>query len=57
MLSSRPNSKSPGDPVEVICPHYEHLMLHSTQISVQCHDDQGYHKSRCVNCLLMEMDD
>jgi hypothetical protein len=50
-------SEGPVDATQVNCPFCDQLMLHSTQISVQCYDLQGHHKSRCVTCLLMEMDD
>ncbi|KAG9667098.1 hypothetical protein KCU99_g9129, partial [Aureobasidium melanogenum] len=45
------------DTTQVNCPLCDQLMLHSTRITIPCHDGQGYHKSSCVNCLLMEMDD
>ncbi|KAG9529897.1 hypothetical protein KCU93_g2920, partial [Aureobasidium melanogenum] len=45
------------DITQVNCPICDHPMLHSTQVTVPCHDGQGYHRSSCVNCLLTEMDD
>lgn len=41
---------------QITCPECNQLMCHSTQISVQCHGGQGYHRSCCINCLLMEVD-
>jgi hypothetical protein len=57
MSSSRGASMSPVDATRVHCPKCDQIMLYSTRIAVQCHDSYGYHKSRCVNCLFMEMDD
>jgi hypothetical protein len=57
MCSSRDVSESPVDAVQVHCPKCDQIMLYSTQVAVQCHDYYSYHKSCCVNCLFMEMDD
>ncbi|KAH0360959.1 hypothetical protein KCU65_g9063, partial [Aureobasidium melanogenum] len=39
------------------CIDCDEPLLDSKQIVVKCCDSCGHHKSQCVNCLLMELDD
>jgi hypothetical protein len=50
-------SDNPVDTAHFNCTSCEQIILYDGQISVQCLDSQGYHRSRCVNYLLMDMDD
>ncbi|KAH0338227.1 hypothetical protein KCU81_g7702, partial [Aureobasidium melanogenum] len=45
-------------PLDVpVCIHCNEPLLDSSQVIVECADSCGHHKSQCVTCLLMEIDD
>ncbi|KAG9745284.1 hypothetical protein KCU73_g7920, partial [Aureobasidium melanogenum] len=47
-----------NNPITIpMCIHCDEPLLDSRQIVIKCGDSCGYHKSQCVTCLLMEIDD